>query len=135
MNLEITSRTDLALRAIRELTARGKRMSRAHLAERLDTTPDFLAQIITPLVRRNWIESRPGRSGGYSVTPRVGSVTLLQLIDAVEGIPEEGSCVLTPAPCNADRPCAMHGPWTRARDALLDELANTPLIETEDVDG
>ena len=130
MRLEISSRSDLALRALRELSARGERTSRAQLAAAIDTTPDFLARVMAPLVGRGWVESRPGRSGGYALLPAAGAATLRDLLDAVEGIPNDGRCVLRPAPCDSIRPCAMHEAWTRARAALLDQLEASPVLPT-----
>lgn len=130
MRLEISSRSDLALRALRELAGRGERMPRPQLAREIDTTPDFLARVMAPLVGRGWVDSRPGRSGGYALLPAARSATLRDLLDAVEGIPDGTRCVLRPAPCDANQPCAMHEAWTRARAALLDQLDASPVLPT-----
>ena len=62
MRLEITRSTHLALRAMQELADNEGRTKGAVLAKAIETSPAFLAQVITNLVRRGWVSSEPGRS-------------------------------------------------------------------------
>ena len=94
MRLELTTRSDLALRAVRLLNEDGGRMKRAPLAEALDTSPDFLARIMGPLVHRGWVISETGPAGGYQLDPSVGSLSVYDLISSVEGVPSDDQCVL-----------------------------------------
>ena len=118
MRLELSRRSDLAIRALRVLQTAEQRVKRGDLAEVLSTTPDFLARVMTPLVAHRWVHSQPGPSGGYQIAVR-----------AVEGVPDEGECVLRDGPCIPDEACALHHAWSRARDALLDELRESSVIE------
>ena len=129
MRLELTSRTDLALRALRTLAGHEGRLKRAELAKRLHTTPDFLARIMAPLVRAGWVTSGTGPAGGYQLDGSARSVSLLELIDCVEGVPGDERCVLRGGPCNAMDRCALHDAWTRARKALTAELQSSFVIE------
>lgn len=128
MRLELSSRSELALLALRALSA-DERLPRTVVAERISTTPDFLARVMAPLIQRGWVESRPGVAGGYLLGAPLSSITLRDLIEAVEGPIDSGRCVLRGGPCaTADR-CALHEPWTRAREALVEELAAIHLDE------
>ena len=131
MRLELSKRTDLAIRAIRHLCLHSDRevTSGPDIAVAIGTSTNFLPQIMTPLVRNFWVESTPGRSGGYRLVVPPSEISLLALIEAVEGPTVDGRCVLRGAPCPVQEPCAMHEPWIRARDALLSGLASTPLTE------
>lgn len=127
MRLEITRRSDLAARALLELARMGERMRSADLAARVGTTPGFLAQAMTPLVGGGWVASTPGRHGGYSLTADPSTVSLLDVIEAVEGPTDRGQCVLEDRPCGRSVQCALHQPWSRARDQLTAELSRTTL--------
>lgn len=127
MRLELTSRTDLALRAMRQLRISGARESRAILASELRTSPDFLARVMAPLVDQGWVDSRPGRSGGYLLSDEAERISVLDVIQVTEGVPVD-RCVLRSGPCEPDEKCALHDPWTKARDALLAELSVSPAI-------
>jgi Rrf2 family protein len=127
MRLELSRRTDLALRALRHLERVGSRVKRPDLASAVGTTPDFLAQVMGPVVKAGWAASEPGRSGGYEIVVGTNDVSVLQLIEAMEGAPEDGQCVLGRGRCEVEGRCALHDAWTRARGALLEELNQTPV--------
>jgi Rrf2 family protein len=125
--LEITRRADLATRALLALVRIERKTKSAELAQSVGTTPGFLSQAMTPLVNRGWVRSEPGPSGGYTATVDLTRLSVLDVIEAVEGPTDTGHCVLEDRPCAGGRPCALHQPWTRARGQLLGELADTPL--------
>lgn len=127
MRLELSSKTDLALRALRHLSRQGQRESRSQLAKELRTTPDYLARVMAPLVSEGWVDSRPGRLGGYVIGQDADQASVLDVINVLEGVPLD-RCVLRSGPCDPDGFCSLHMPWTRARDALLNELSASPVI-------
>jgi len=122
MRLEITRKSDLAVRSLRVLADSPARMKGPELAEKVGSTAGFVSQVLTPLVRAGWVRSDPGPSGGYALTVRLEAVSVLAVIEAVEGPTDKGRCVLADRPCDESGPCALHVPWTRARRQLLDEL-------------
>jgi Rrf2 family protein len=134
MRLEVSRRADLATRALLELRARDGRTKAAVLAERVGTTPGFLTQVMAPLVARGWVRSDPGPTGGYRLAG-AEDVSVLDVIEAVEGPTDTGRCVLEDRACAGGRhggaagpaPCALHGPWSEARQQLLATLAATTL--------
>jgi Rrf2 family protein len=127
MRLEITRRTDLATRALLALQATGRRTKAAELAERVGTTPGFLSQALTPAVSAGWVRSDPGPAGGYSLVVDLDRVSVLDVIEAVEGPTDAGRCVLESRTCSSGGPCALHQPWSRARALLTQELADSPV--------
>ena len=69
--------------------------------------------------------SDPGRNGGYRLVAPVSTISVLDVIEAVEGSLPADVCVLRHGACLANGPCSLHPAWTQARTALLDTLANT----------
>ena len=126
MRLEITRRTDLATRALLALDP-ARRTKAAALADAVGTTAGFLSQAVSPLVARGWVGSDPGPTGGYRLLVDLEDVSVLDVIEAVEGPTDDGRCVLEDRPCAAQGPCALHQPWVHARAELLARLAATPL--------
>ena len=129
MRLEVRRITDLALRSVLSLAeeARDEPTRGASLAAKLGTTTSYLPQVMRPLVRAGWVSSDPGPRGGYILTADPQSITLLMLIEAMEGPTRDDRCVLRGTPCPAVDACAMHEAWSRAREALLGELGQTSL--------
>lgn len=129
MRLEISRRADLAVRAVLALGATDERVKAGVLARRLDTTAGFIPQIVGPLVKRGWVRSDPGPRGGYSAGTGLEQLTVLDVIEAVEGPTDLGRCVVADEPCGGAPHCALHLAWARARHELLDQLAQVSLDE------
>lgn len=128
MRLELTRKTDLALRALEALLRDATLRKGTELAATLDTSAGFLVQVLAPLARVGWVRSVPGPRGGYAATAAAAHVSALQLIEAVEGPVDDDRCVLREQPCPATVPCALHEAWVPARDALVERLAATPVL-------
>lgn len=109
------------------LLAEGERWKGSRLAEALDASAGFVAQAMTPLVAAGWVRSEPGPTGGYRLVDGLGAVSVLEVIEAVEGSTDVVGCVLEDRPCSGGGPCALHVPWAKARSLLLAELAATPV--------
>lgn len=134
MRLEVTRKSDLAVRALRVLAAaspqvNGGRLKGPALAEAVGSTSGFVSQVLNPLVRAGWVRSDPGPTGGYSLAADPSSVSVLAVVEAIEGPTDSGRCVLADRPCAEKGTCALHVPWVRARDHLLHELDATPVVE------
>lgn len=73
------------------------------------------------------MQSDPGPTGGYHCRVGVGDVTVLQVIEAVDGATDVGRCVVADRPCQADTPCVLHVAWAQARTELVRVLQATPV--------
>lgn len=129
MRLEVTRKSDLAVRALQVLADASGRVKGPALAEAVGSTSGFVSQVMNPLVRLGWVRSDPGPSGGYSLAVELGSVSVLAVIEAIEGPTDSGRCVVADRPCNESGTCALHVPWLRARAQLLRELDATSVAD------
>ena len=123
MRLEISRRADLAVRALLALDRAPERVKSEALAAELDTTAGFVPQVVGPLVKRGWVRSDPGPRGGYSVTALLDDVSVLDVIEAIDGPTDGGRCVVVDGPCGRAPHCALHAAWARARDELVGHLS------------
>ena len=117
MQLSITRRTDLATRALLTLDRSGEKRKASDLAAELDASAGFLAQAMTPLVNQGWVRSEPGPAGGYRAVVSLDDVSVLDVVEAVEGPTDVTRCVLEGRPCNQGGRCALHDAWARTRAA------------------
>ena len=133
MDITFSRRSDLALRALRALAdADGRRMTRADLALDIGTTPSFVAQVVSPLVRSGWVASDRGPGGGYRITPSAFRARLLDVVEITEERRSEARCVLRHGPCPGREPCQVHEVWAEAKKTLLDGLGRIPAIPSSD---
>jgi len=124
-------RTDLALRALKRLDVVDDGLQAADLARDLNSTRQFIPQVLAPLVRAGWVISVPGPRGGYRLVADLDKCSLLDVIEIMEGPTDDGICVLG-GPCRAGARCAAHEAWSDARAALLERLAATTVSKVKD---
>lgn len=130
MRLEVTRRSDLAVRVLRVLAeSSGRRMKASELAEVVRSTAGFVPQVVAPLVAAGWVRSEPGPTGGYLLAVDLGDISVLSVIEAIEGPTDSGRCVLVGRACTETDCCALHEPWMRARAELLRELGAIAVAE------
>jgi Rrf2 family protein len=128
MRLDLTKRTDYAIRAMLALTkAKGGLLSSRRIAEEMKIPPRFLPQIMGDLTRAELVVAHPGRSGGYRLAENAEHVTLLRVIEAVEGDPHRQVCVMRGTPCGQDGECGVHEVFYAAESAILERLNSATL--------
>src|SRR5512141_1413801 len=128
MRLDLTKRSDYAIRAMLALTmAPDGLLSSRKIAEEMKIPPRFLPQIMGDLTRAGLVEAHPGRAGGYKLSKDAGKVTLLTVIEAIEGDPHRQICVRRGTPCGKDGECGVHDVFYAAEGALLEKLSTATL--------
>jgi Rrf2 family protein len=79
------------------------------------------------LTRAGLVEAHPGRAGGYRLARPASSVTLLTVIEAVEGDPHRQICVMRGTACGQDGECGVHDVFFAAEGAILEKLGGATL--------
>lgn len=129
MRLELTRRGDYAVRAMLVLSRQpaGDLVSVRRIAEGMDIPARFLPQVMADLVRGGLVEATTGRNGGYRLARPATAISLLDVVDAVEGDSRRRTCVLRGGPCGLDGYCDVHDVFFAAQDAMLRTLAEASL--------
>ena len=128
MKLELTRRGDYAIRAMLALArAKGARLSTPTIAAAMGIPVRFLPQVMGDLGRADLVDSHSGRNGGYRLARPAERISLLAIIEAVEGDSRRRTCVLRGGPCRLDGACDVHDVFFRAQDRLLRTFADATL--------
>ncbi|MBI3636151.1 MAG: Rrf2 family transcriptional regulator [Candidatus Rokubacteria bacterium] len=98
---------------------------RAQIQARQDVPAAYLAKIIQALARAGLVRTLPGARGGVTLNAPAETITLLRVIEAVEGPIHLNRCVEAPAACPRDRFCPVHPVWVRLQALLTRELSVT----------
>lgn len=122
MILTLSRKTDLAIKALAALGQSEDRITGERLATSIQTTTQFLPQVIGPLIRAGWVRSERGPGGGYQLMTSLDSISMLDVIEAAEGEVENGRCVLRDGPCPGTESCPIHAAWLASRDVLVKKL-------------
>jgi Rrf2 family cysteine metabolism transcriptional repressor len=95
--LVITAKSAYAVRALAELARRGSApVPIGEIAARRDISPQFLESIFVTLRRGGILQSQRGVKGGYSFARPPETVTLLEVVELLEGEVGAGAAALGP---------------------------------------
>ncbi len=123
MQLTPTNRTDYGIRALIYLANHpGAHAKAADIGAAMDIPTGFLQQVLQELQRARLVRSRSGPAGGYLLARDPAEITILEVVETLEGPLEASECALRGGPCHWDDVCAMHWVWSSARSALSESL-------------
>ena len=131
MNLDLTKRADYAIRAMLALAqaGEGERLSVRRIAADQGIPSQFLPRIMSDLLRSGLVRSVAGRTGGYTLARPAASVSILDVIEAVEGDAGRRTCVLRGGPCGISGECRVHLAFSASRDGFLAGLAGATFAD------
>jgi len=128
MRLRLTKRGDYAVRAMLALAdAHGALLTGGQIAQQTGIPISFLPQVMGDLVHAGLADGLQGRTGGYRLGRPADRISLLGVVEAVEGDSRRKTCILRGGPCNVDGTCRVHHAFSAAQDALLAELEDASL--------
>lgn len=136
MQFDLGRRADYAVRCVLDLARHHghERRKAKEVAAAMDVPRSYVPSILASLVDVGLVSSTAGPRGGYELTRSPGQVTLLEVIEATEGPLASTTCVLRGGPCRWEGHCAVHEPWSRAQDAMRDELGDTTYADLLAID-
>jgi Rrf2 family transcriptional regulator, cysteine metabolism repressor len=68
-----------------------------------------------------------GAQGGYHIARPPSQITVLDVIDALEGPLELSECMTDSSSCNRSRGCPVRRTWQKLTDSINRELAGVTL--------
>ena len=126
-----SSATEYAIRGVSELAARnvGGTVLLDELVAGTGLPRDFVAKIFQKLVRAGVLRSAKGRNGGFALARPAHEISLMEIVEAVEGPQLMDACVVGLERCNDHMPCAQHDLYKPIRQRLTDYLRTTTLAD------
>jgi Rrf2 family transcriptional regulator, iron-sulfur cluster assembly transcription factor len=89
----------------------------------------YLARIINDLTYKGLVTARRGCQGGIALARPAGDISLLQIVEAVEGPDWIAPCLFGLDDCASHKNCPIHKFWQRVSKQLKDLLGRTMLTE------
>lgn len=105
----------------------------SEIAAAMDIPAGFLHQVLRELQRARLLNSKPSRTGGYTLTRPADKISVLEVVEALEG-PVDEECALRGGPCHWGEVCALHWVWSAAREAFSGELAHATIAQVAEDD-
>jgi Rrf2 family protein len=125
--MEISRRADYGVRVILELASlpQDRRASTQQISIRQSIPAPFLAKIISQLSLAGLVSTQRGAGGGVALSRPPSEISLLQVIEALEGPVHLNRCLIQPDDCPQNSHCPVHGVWMQAQADLTALLGST----------
>jgi Rrf2 family transcriptional regulator, iron-sulfur cluster assembly transcription factor len=123
--------TGYALQALAALPGDGSIRRAKHLAETLNLPGPYLATILQSLVQAGLLESVRGPRGGFRLARPAGSITIGQVVEALEGPDALKGCVMGFEHCGPDNPCPLHPVWSQLQAQIDASLTQATLEDLQ----
>lgn len=120
----LSKAAEYAIRGVFHLSTKGpgKRIGVEEIAERQNVPAFYLAKLFQGLVRKGFVKSFRGADGGFTLSMDPGDITLLQIIESVEGPIYLNDCLLRDGVCSRQYSCPVHDVWSEAQKRFLEHL-------------
>jgi Rrf2 family protein len=125
--MQITRQADYALRAMIYLAGMdaNTRAATSQIAQEKVIPPSFLAKIISQLSIAGLIHTSRGARGGVTLARPSAEITVLEVIEAIDGPIALNECTISKNGCPFDHNCPIHPIWCEAQNELVNKLSST----------
>jgi Rrf2 family protein len=129
--MQITRQADYAVRAVLYLARRnnGDRAATSEVAKEQKIPPSFLAKIISQLSIAGLLHTSRGARGGVVLAREPKDITLLEVVEAIDGPIQLNECVSNDGVCVFEENCPIRAVWCDAQDELVTRLKNTSFAQ------
>lgn len=125
--ITISRETDYAARVVLHLSLQeaGARATAQQIAAERLIPRALVRRVVTRLATAGIIETTRGTEGGIQLARPAADISLLQVVEAMEGPVALNRCAIEPETCPLSSACSVHEAWCRARDIIrlhLDQI-------------
>jgi Rrf2 family protein len=125
--MQITRQADYAVRAVTYLAGlgNGRRAATSMIAREKLIPPSFLAKIVSQLSVAGVVQTSRGARGGVSLAREPEGITLLEVVEAIDGPITLNECVTDASTCAFGDDCDVRQIWCEAQRNLVEHLRAT----------
>lgn len=124
----ITRKGDYAIRGMVYLAGRpGEIKYLREISAGVDVPAALLAKIFQHLSKTGLVRSYRGAGGGFQLGRPARDISLLDIIEAVDGPISMNRCVIEQGSCGREQFCSVHPVWKKMQRKLKSELGRISL--------
>lgn len=129
--MQITRQADYAVRAVLYLAKLGneRRAATSQIAQEQQIPPSFLAKIVSQLSVAGLLQTSRGARGGVSLARSPEQITLLEVVEAIDGPILLNECVSGNGVCTFGEDCPLRPIWCDAQLDLIERLRSTSFAQ------
>lgn len=124
--MQILSATEGAIRTVLYLALEGaeRKVPGQEICGTQEITPAFLVKVTGPLVQKGILRATRGVRGGFALARPPERITLLEIVEIMQGPLVFNECLLAPGTCPRDLRCPVHPVWQEIRSTSENILAS-----------
>lgn len=125
--MQITRQADYAVRAVLYLAKIGedRRAATSQIAQEQQIPPSFLAKIVSQLSVAGLLQTSRGARGGVSLARSPEDISVLEVVEAIDGPILLNECVANQGACTFGDNCSMRPLWCDTQAELVSRLKAT----------
>jgi len=125
--MQITRQADYAIRAVLYIAklGEGQRAATSQIAKEQHIPPSFLAKIISQLSIAGLLQTSRGARGGVMLAKQPDEITLLDVVESIDGPIALNECVNDENGCTFGEDCPLRPIWCDAQEDLVKRLKST----------
>jgi FeS assembly SUF system regulator len=131
--LRLSKKADYALIAMNHLARKQSgpcaSTSARDIAERYDIPIELMAKVLQRLVRTGLLVSTQGTRGGYTLSRPSGSISVADVIQAIDGPFTVTACSTDKNDCEQYSKCNVRGPLWQIRERIVAALGTVSIAE------
>jgi Rrf2 family protein len=122
--ITISRETDYAARVVLHLSLQeeGARATAQQIAGERLIPKALVRRVVTRLAAAGIIETTRGTDGGIQLARPAAHISLLQVVEAMEGPIALNRCAVEPHTCPLSPACSVHQAWCQAKDIIRHHL-------------
>ncbi len=122
--MQITRQADYAMQAVWYISKLGanQRAATRQIATEQHIPASFLAKIISQLSIAGLLQTSRGARGGVMLAKKPEEISLLEVVEAIDGPITLNECVHDETACNFGATCPLRAVWCDAQDDLINRL-------------
>ncbi len=127
----ITRNTDYALRAVLHIAGQNRKdlASASEIARRQKISYQLTCKLLQKLQKAGIVRSTMGAKGGYRLAKMAEKVSLLDVIEAIQGKISLNKCILPGFKCPLKRNCKLRPRFQQMQETLKESLIETKLSD------
>jgi Rrf2 family protein len=120
--LQISRKIEYGLRAMLFLASlpRSRAVPFREIADKMEVPKDFLAKILKILSSKKLVAATRGSHGGYRLARPAAEISMLDVIEAVEGPVALNVCTDQKVGCNLSPTCTMYSVFRTGQERMLE---------------
>jgi len=129
--MQLTREGDYGIRSVLYLARQPyKKISFVtEISEQYKIPRSFLAKILQKLVKAKIVRSYRGVKGGFSLARQAKDISVLDVLEAIEGKMAMNLCLSDKKKCDFSRNCPIHSVWANVQSKVVEVLKKSNFEE------